>query len=213
MITHRREPQSHIWLHRGSLAGALDRGSRIEETPGLGYVYLLALSNGHTKIGTTANFPRRLATHRSELRRYGLAVEHCLVTRPHFNYREIELATKRRFIASQVAGEVFDEPCQRLASYIEGRHLQFVAPTGFGRSGRAMHHLLNGVMAEISAALRIPRSSVVALQAQVLMAQHIHLGRETGLSERDSMLNALAVIEAHTGLELSAFRNVLAEAA
>ena len=46
---------------------------------------------------------------------------------------------------------------------------------------------------------------------QTILDRHAALGRATGLSERDATINALAVIEVHTGLDLSAFHAVLQE--
>lgn len=205
--------QSNVWLHSGSVVDAINFSGRIHEAPDIGYVYLLALSNGHAKVGATANFSRRLREHRIELRRYGLGVDHCFVTRPHFNYLDVEAKTKSRFALCKVAGEIFDLPISLLADFIEHQKLFLVAPAEHGQSKHRLHGLLMAVMNDISSALGISPDAGLTRYAQGILERHTALGRETGLCERDAVLNALAVIEAHTGLNLSAFRNVLKEAA
>ena len=201
------------WLHDGSVSAAIDWHHRIDEAPDVGYVYVLALAGGHTKVGATAYFPERLRIHRRDFRRCGLGIERCLVTRPAFNYREVELTAKRRFADRRFFGEVIAAPVEDVADFIERQPLEFVAPIGYGRSRPGAHRFLKKLMADISAGLGQPLPEGLQRSVRHILDRHTALGRETGLSERDSTLNALAVIEAHTGLDLSTFRHVLREVA
>lgn len=201
------------WLHDGSVSAAIDWQDRIDEAPDVGYVYVLAITNGHTKVGATAYFPERLRTHRRDFQRCGLAIERCLVTRPAFNYRDAELTAKRRFADRRFLGEVFAVPVEDVADFIERQPLAFVAPIGYGRSRRGAHRFFMKLAADISAGLGVPLPEGLQHSVRDILDRHTALGRATGLSERDSMLNALAVIEAHTGLDLSTFHHVLREVA
>ena len=199
------------WLHAGSVQDAIAWMDRIEETPDVGYVYLLALSNGHTKVGSTSYFPERLSAHQRDFRRSGVAIDRCMVTRPAFNYRDLECATKRQFADSKYFGEVFVVSITEIANFISFQPLTIVAPAGYGQSRQGGHHFLMSIMAQISEGLGVALPEGTQRYVQCILDRHTALGRETGLSERDAVLNALSVIEAHTGLNLNTFRNILAE--
>jgi hypothetical protein len=66
-------------------------------------------------------------------------------------------------------------------------------------------------MAELSEGLGPRTGDGMQRYVQTILDRHAALGRATGLSERDATINALAVIEVHTGLDLSAFHAVLQE--
>lgn len=197
------------WLHDGSVQDAIAWRDRIVETPDLGYVYLLALSGGHTKVGSTAYFPERLNAHLRDSRRCGIAIDRCMVTRPAFNYREVERAAIREFTHKGYFGEVFVASITEIANFVAFHPLAIVAPEGYGQSRQSGHRLLTSIMTQISEGLGIALPEEMQRHVQCILDRHTALGRETGLSERDATLNALAVIEAHTGLDLNTFRNVL----
>lgn len=208
-----KTPPSNTWLHRGGIEDAIAWRDRIELAPDVGYVYVLALSNGTTKVGSTAYFPQRLATHRTETSRYGLAIECCYVTRPHFNFRAVEAATNSELAKFRVIGEVFKVSVSIPAYVIESQELVFVAPATYGRDRRSASQFLITLMTDISQTAGILRPARVAQYAERVMAQHKALGLSTGLDECSSMLNAMAVIEANTDLDLSSLRDLLLEVA
>ncbi len=208
-----KKPIHHFWLHAGCVQDAIAWKDRIQETHDVGYVYVLALSNGTTKLGSTSLFPQRLVAHQRDFRRSGVMIDRCTVTRPAFNYREVELAAKRHFESEQYFGEVFLATINEISDFIWQMPLSFVAPDGYGRSRQGGHAFLTGIMAEINDRLGIAPPERMQRYVQCIIDRHTALGRETGLSEPDAMLNALAVIEAHTGLNLDTFRNILAEVA
>ncbi len=208
-----KKPMHHSWLHAGCVQDAIAWKDRIQQTHDVGYVYVLALSNGTTKLGSTSYFPERLIAHQRDFRRCGILISRCTVTRPAFNYRAVELAAKRNFESEQYFGEVFLATINDVSNFIAQIPLTIVAPDGYGLSRQGGHRFLTGIMTQINEGLGIALPEGVQRYVQCILDRHTALGRETGLSERDAMLNALAVIEAHTGLNLSTFRNVLAEVA
>jgi predicted GIY-YIG superfamily endonuclease len=206
-------PIRTVWLHDGTLEDAIEWRDRIDEAPDVGYVYLLSYANGHTKIGATANFPERLSTHQREARRWGVKPSRCMVTRPAFNYGKIERAVKRQFDHTRHFGEVFIAPITEIANFVQFLPLARVAPDGYGRSRLGAHQYLTRLMAEFHDGLGLNSGDGMQRYVQTILDRHVALGRATGLSEQDAIINALAVIEAHTGLDLSVFHTVLKEAA
>jgi hypothetical protein len=202
-----------LWLHDGTLEDAITWRARIDEAHDVGYVYLLGYDNGRTKVGATSYFPERLGSHHGEMKRLGITVTRCVVTRPIFNYMQLEKSVKRRFEPTQHFGEVFDAPIGDLVNFIACQPLMTVAPEGYGQSRCVAHRFLMKLMTDISEGLGIPVAEGVQRYVQTILDRHTALGRATGLSERDATHNALAVIEAHTGLNLSVFHDVLREVA
>ena len=93
-----------FWLIDDDVNAALAFASSLPRADGLGYVYVLALSNGTCKLGSTTNLAQRLAQHRTETARYGVSIWRSLTTRPHFNYRAVESGALRWL------GKVFKTP-------------------------------------------------------------------------------------------------------
>lgn len=201
------------WLHDGTLEGAIAWNGRIGKALDVGYVYLLGYEDGRTKVGATSYFPERLDVHRRDADRWRVAVTRCMVTRPVFNYLELETFVKFQFEPMQYFGEIFNAPIEDLANFVMCQHLMVVAPDGYGQSRRSVNRFLTKLMAEIGKGLGIPFTDGLQRSVQSILEQHTVLGGATGLSEREAMINALAVIEAHTGLNLSAFYDVLREVA
>ena len=203
----------NAWLHDGSLADAIAWSKRIDEAPDVGYVYLLGYANGHTKVGATSYFPERLIAHQRDIRRWDATLTRCMVTRPAFNYRKLERTVKREFDHKQHVGEVFGTPISDIAKFIQFQPLSVVAPEAYSRSRAGANRFLMRLMAELSVDLGLHPGDGMQRYVQSILDRHTALGRATGLSERDTTTNALSVIEAHTGLDLSAFHAVLREAA
>jgi hypothetical protein len=201
----------NVWLHDGTLEDAIAWRERIDEAPDVGYVYLLGYANGHTKIGATAYFPERLSTHQRDARRWGANLTRCMVTRPAFNYLQVEREVKRQFDHTQYFGEVFIAPINDIANFVQFLPLSLVATEEWGRSRSGAHQFLMRLMAELSEGLGPRTGDGMQRYVQTILDRHAALGRATGLSERDATINALAVIEVHTGLDLSAFHAVLQE--
>lgn len=203
---------SNIWLFKGSFDDALAYGRGIPVANHLGYVYVLSLAEHICKLGCTQNIAQRLSTYRSEMTRYGRSAIHCAISRPHFNYHTVEQQALHAVNAPR-HGEVIMASEDTICAEIEKQHLDFVAPPAYSTKYRAANAFFSAVADELIASMKtIPMPSLIPTVQNALKAHH-DLGRLSGLSQAESMINALAVIEADTGLDLSAMRLVVEEVA
>jgi hypothetical protein len=201
-----------FWLIDGDLSGAMAFASHLPIAQGMGYVYVLALSNDRRKLGSTADLAQRLAQHRTETARYGVSITHCIVTRPHFNFRAVE-SRSLRWLGSEERREVLPNALSEVRRAVEAQTLEWTAPADYSARHRSAWALCNKLMQQIAAGLGMASSGGLTREASRILDAHVELGHRTGLSESASMLNALAVIEAHCGLDLRALRSILQEEA
>ena len=199
-----------FWLIVDDVNAALAFASSLPRADGLGYVYVLALSNGTCKLGSTTNLAQRLAQHRTETARYGVSIWRSLTTRPHFNYRAVESGALR-WLGNDGRREVLPNDLSTVRRAVEAQTLEWTVPEDYAARHRSAWALCNKLMRNIAAGLGITSQGELTLEASRLLDAHVELGRRTGLSETEGMFNALAVIEATTGLDLRALRAVLLE--
>lgn len=205
--------QTHdFWLIDDDIESALECASRLPYAEALGYVYVLSLSNDMRKIGSTAQLAQRLARHRVETARYGVAIKRCFVTRPHFNFRSVEARALRCF-GSDGRREILPAALSEIRRAIEAQTLHWTAPDDYVQQHRSSRALCNSIMQKIAAGLGIGTEGLLTREASSILDSHVELGHHTGLCKSASMFNALAVIEAQLGLDLRALRNVLQEVA
>lgn len=201
---------SDAWLIDDGMHGALAFAALLPRADGLGYVYVLALSNGHCKLGSTTDLRQRLTQHRTETARYGVSITRCRVTRPHFNFRAVE-SRALRWLGNEGRREVIPRALSDVCRAVEAQTLERTVPEDYAARHRSAWAFCNRFMQQIAAGLGIAPRGELTREASRLLEAHVELGRLTGLSETSSMLNALAVIEAHTGLDLRSLRAVLLE--
>lgn len=203
---------TNIWLFDGALDDAITLGRSLPLADDLGYVYVLALSNRTCKLGSTRHFAQRLTTHRSEVARYGISIARCSITRPHFNYRAVEQQSLRSLVALR-QGEVVRAPYAVVQAAVEMQTPEFVARANYGADHRAGWAFCQRLVDELSAPIGLAPEHDLTKHVEQLLDTHRELGRRSGLSEAASVRNALAVIEAHTGLDLSSLRRAVEEVA
>ena len=201
-----------FWFIDDDLDNAMACASRMPRAEGLGYVYVLALSNDTRKLGSTADVAQRFTQHRTETARYGVAIERCLVTRPHFNFRAVE-AQALRWVGCDGRREILPTAMSDIRRAVEAQTLHWIAPEDYVGQHRSAWTLCDRIMQQITAGLGIAADGQLTREASRILDAHVDLGRRTGLSESASTLNALAVIEARCGLDLCTLRDVLPEVA
>jgi hypothetical protein len=199
-----------FWFIDSDLNKAMARASDLPQTRALGYVYVLALSNDTRKLGSTSHLIQRLAQHRTETARYSVTITHCLVTRPHFNFRTVE-AQALHWIGTEGRREIVAAALSDVRRAVEAQTLHWIAPHDYVKQHRSAQVFYAWIMQQIAASLGIGTDSQLTCEASQILDVHRELGCRTGLSPSASTLNALAVIEAQSGLDLSALRGVLQE--
>ncbi|WP_162910156.1 hypothetical protein [Azohydromonas sediminis] len=199
-----------FWRIDGDLCAALDFASSLPRAEGLGFVYVLALSNGNCKLGSTTDLAKRLVQHRTETARYGVSIRRCLATRPHFNYRAVESGALW-WLGSEGRREVLPKDLSTVRRAVEAQRPEWTAPQDYVPRHRSAWALCNALMQSIAAGLGIASQGELTREASRILDAHVELGRRTGLSETEGMLNALAVIEARTGIDLRPLRAALLE--
>ncbi|MFV0283745.1 MAG: GIY-YIG nuclease family protein [Castellaniella sp.] len=203
---------SNIWLFKGSFEDARNYGRSIPVAGHLGYVYIISFSGRICKLGCTQNIGQRLSTYSSEMARYGRSASHCWISRPHFNYHAVEQQTLCTVDATR-HGEVIMASKEAISVAVEKQHLDLVAPPDYGAQYRASHEFVDHLINELTTSLKaIRRPSPISI-VQKALKTYSDLGRLSGLSPAESMINTLAVVEADTGLDLSTMRRVAAEVA
>ena len=201
---------SDFWFIDDDVHGALAFASLLPRADGLGYVYVLAFSNGHCKLGSTTELRQRLTQHRIDTARYGVSITRCLVTRPHFNFRAVE-SRALRWLGNEGRREVIPNALSDVCRAVEAQTPEWTAPEDYAARHRSAWAFCNRFMQQIAAGLGIAPRGELTREASRILEAHVELGRLTGLSEAASMLNALAVIEANTGIALRSLRAVLLE--
>lgn len=199
-----------FWLIDGDLDAALAFASSLPRAEGLGYVYVLALTNGNCKLGSTTDLAKRLVQHRTETARYGVSIRRCLATRPHFNYRAVESGALRS-LGNDGRREVLPNDPSTVRRAVEAQRPEWTAPQDYVPRHRSAWALCNALMQRIAAGLGMAPQGGLTREASRILDAHVEVGRRTGLSETEAMLNALAVIEATTGIDLRSLRAVLLE--
>ena len=199
-----------FWLIDDNVHGALGFASMLPRADRLGYVYVLALSNGHCKLGSTTDLLQRLTQHRIDTARYGVSIKRCLVTRPHFNFRAVESRALRRLV-NEGRREVIPNALSDVCRAVEVQTPEWTVPQDYVARHRSAWAFCNRFMQQIAAGLGIALRGELTREASRILEAHVELGRLTGLSEAASMLNALSVIEANTGIDLRSLRAVLPE--
>jgi hypothetical protein len=202
----------NTWMTHGGLEKVAEFASELPDADELGFVYVLSLSNNTRKIGRTGKLHQRLRTNETEMSRYGVAIQFCSITRPHFNFRTVE-RNALRWLNVVGTREILPEPHETVCEAVAAQHMELTAPTDFVARHQTSVAYINSLMRDIGARLGIEPQAEITRSANLILEAHTELGRLTGLSEADSLLNALAVIECQTGLKLSQLRDVLTEVA
>lgn len=203
---------SNIWLFKGSFEDALACGRSLPFVGHLGYVYILSFSEQICKLGCAQNIAQRLSAYRSEMTRYGRSAIHCAISRPHFNYRKVEQQALHTVNAPR-CGEVIMASEDIICAVVEKLQLDLIAPPTYGVRHRSSYAFIDGLIDSLAASMKTVRKPSLIPVVQRTLKAHSDLGRLTGLSQAESTINALAVIEATTGLNLSAMRRIVEEVA
>jgi hypothetical protein len=198
----------NTWLIHGDLNKVAEFSNELPEADGIGFVYVLSLSNNTRKLGCTANLYQRLRTNGTEMSRYGVSVQFCSVTRPHFNFRTVE-QNALHWLNSVGTKEILSDPHKTVCEAVAAQHLDLLAPDSYVVEHQTAYAYVAGLMRDIGGRLGIASQPEITRGVSRILDAHTKLGRLTGLSETDSMLNALAVIESQTGLKLQSLRDVL----
>ena len=113
-------PIHNTWLLHGSANHVIEYAIALPEADGLGFVYVLSLSNDTRKLGCSTNLHQRLLAHQTEMSRYGVEIQFCSITRPHFNFRAVE-RNALRWLNSVTAKEILSDPHERVCEAVPGR--------------------------------------------------------------------------------------------
>lgn len=202
----------NTWLIHGGLDKVVYFSSELPDADGLGFVYVLSLSNDKRKLGCTANLYQRLRAHQTEMSRYGVTVQFCSVTRPHFNFRAVE-RNALRWLDSVGTREILSDSHKTVCEAVAAQHLDLIAPDDYVVKRQTAYACVARLMRDIGNRLGITSEPGITHNVSRILDTHMELGRRTGLGETGSMLNALAVIESRTGLRLQSLRDVLLGAA
>lgn len=200
------------WWTHGGLDKVTKLASELPDAEGLGFVYVLSLSNNTRKIGCTGQLHQRLRAHDFEMSRYGVEIVFCSITRPHFNFRTVE-RNALRWLNVVGTREVLPDLHKTVCDAVAAQILELTAPADYVARHRTAHAYITKLMTTVGAQLGIEPKGELSRTAGLIVEAHTAVGRLTGLSEANSMLNALAVIESRTGLQLQALRNIVKEVA
>ena len=159
---------SNTWLQHGGLEKVAGFASELPVADDIGFVYVLSLSNDTRKLGCTANLYQRLRANEAEMSRYGVTVQHCSVTRPHFNFKTVE-RNALRILNSIGAKEMLSDSHMTVCEAVAAQHLDLTIPDEYVAQKQSGHAYVNALMKELGERLGIAPQSEITRAASRIM--------------------------------------------